>query len=281
MAKNRVVVFSDLHVGSVVGLWAEGQLLEGGGLYVPNKFQQWLGECWQHTVDEIKRMRPKPIVVLGGDVIQGVNMKDGQLVTPNKSIQVGAAFKLLKPIARAARKFYLIRGTEWHEGKASEDVEILAEMLGAVPNPATGQYTWWELYHDMGAPDNLEEEAPVVHLAHHVGASSVPWYEATVPLRDMLMFLAELWRFFGKAAPNVKLAVRSHRHRYIHVDVPPNLHAVVTPGYQLKTAFGYKRAAAMLPIVGYVILEYDGREIIVRKRLFPLPPEYVHVETFK
>jgi len=36
----------------------------------------------------------------------------------------------------------------------------------------------------------------------------------------------------------------------------------------------------MLPIIGYVILEYDGREVIVRKRIFPLPAEYVHVEAF-
>jgi hypothetical protein len=280
VAKNRIVIFNDLHVGSVVGLWTEGQPLEGGGLYVPNKFQRWLMECWWRLVDEVERIRPKPLVVLDGDAIQGVNMRDGQLVTPNKSIQVAAAFGLLEPVVRAARKFYMIRGTEWHEGKAAEDVEILAERLGAVPNPATGQYTWWELYLDLGQPDDPKEEPPVVHIAHHVGASSVPWYEATVPLRDVLMFLAELWRFFGKAAPNVKVAVRAHRHRYIHVDLPPNLHAVVTPGFQLKTAFSYKRAAAMLPIIGYVILEYDGREVIVRKRIFPLPPEYVHVETF-
>jgi len=279
-SKKRIVVVSDHHVGSVVGLWPEGHRLEGGGLYVPNKFQRWLTECWWATVDEIKGMRPKPIVIQGGDSIQGVNMKDGQLVTPNKNIQAGAAYTLLEPAASAARRYYQIRGTEWHEGKAAEDVEGMAERLGATPNPSTGQYTWWELYLNLGEPESSEEESPVAHFAHHVGASSVPWYEATVPLRDMLMFLAELNRFFGKQAPNVKLAVRMHRHRYIHVDVPPDLHVVVTPGFQLKTAFAYKRATAMLPIVGYVIIEYDGRDIIVRKRIFPLPLEYVHVEAF-
>lgn len=278
--KNRVVVFSDLHVGSVVGLWAEGQPLEGGGLYMPNKFQRWLLECWQHTVDEIRRMRPKPIVVANGDIIQGTNPRDGQLVTSNKGIQVGAAFKLLEPVARVARKFYLIRGSEWHEGKAAEDVEILGEMLGAVPNESTGQYTWWELYLSLGQPGDPEKESPVIHFAHHIGASSVAWYEATVPLRDLLLFLAELWRFFGRQAPNVEGAVRSHRHRYIRVDLPPNLHAVVTPSYQLKTAFSHKKASAMLPMIGYAILEYDGSEVDVRKRIFPLPPEYVHVEAF-
>ena len=275
--KRRVVVVSDLHVGSTVGLWPGRHAIEGGGIYEANVFQQWLLKCWHATVDEIQSMRPKPILVLNGEPIQGVNMRDGQLVTPNKNIQVDAAYTLLEPAVSTARRFYQIRGTEWHDGKASEDVEQLARLLGAMPNPATGMWTWWELFLKLDAD---EEDSPVVHFAHHVGTSSVPWYEATVPLRDMLMFLAELWRFFGKAAPNVRVAVRSHRHRFIHVDVPPNLHVVVTPGYQLKTAFGFKRAAAMLPIVGYVILEYDGDEIIVRKRIFPLPTEYVHVEEF-
>jgi hypothetical protein len=277
MALKRTVVISDLHAGSVVGLWPEGCPLEGGGYYVLNKFQAWLLECWQVMLDEIGRMRPRPVLVLNGEPIQGVNKKDGQLITSNKGVQVNAARMLLEPAVRAARRYYQIRGTEWHEGKAAEDVEALAESLGAVRNPTTQQYTWWELFLALAPED---PDGPVVHFAHHIGASSVPWYESTVPLRDMLMFLAELWRFFGKAAPNVRMVVRSHRHRYIHVDVPPNLRAVVTPGWQLKTAFSYKRAGAMLPIVGYVVIEYDGQEIIVRKRTFPLPAEYVHVEAF-
>jgi len=36
----------------------------------------------------------------------------------------------------------------------------------------------------------------------------------------------------------------------------------------------------MLPIIGYNIIEYDGLDILVRKRIYPLPKEYVHVEEF-
>ena len=277
---KRVVTLSDLHVGSTIGLWPGRHPIEGGGIYEANKFQQWLLECWHTAVDEIIHIRPKPVVVVNGDAIQGVNMKDGQLVTPQKNIQSEAAFTLLHPVSKASRRFYMTRGTEWHEGKAADDVELLAKELGAIPNPATGQWTWPELFLNLGEPTDPEEESPVIHFAHHIGRSSVPWYESTIPLRDMLMFLAELWRFFGKQAPNVKMTVRSHRHRFIHVDVPPNLHALVTPSWQLKTAFGYQVASSMLPIIGYNIVEYDGREIIVRKRIFPLPLEYVHVEEF-
>ena len=89
-----------------------------------------------------------------------------------------------------------------------------------------------------------------------------------MPLRDLLLFMAELVRFGG---PKVRVIVRSHRHRYIHIDAPPDLHAIVTPAWQLRTAFSYKRASSMLPQIGYVLLEAEGDDILVRKRLFKLP----------
>lgn len=264
---TRIVVLSDLHVGSTVGLWPGKHRVEGGGSYETNVYQRWLHECWQTAVEQIAQIRPKPIVVLNGDEIQGVNMRDGQLVTNKIDIQVDAALNLLEPVRRAAKKLYVIRGTEWHVGKAAEYVEHLAQLLKAEKDPASDQWSWWELYLDIGGP--------VIHFAHHVGVSSVPWYEATVPLRDTLMLLAELWRFFGQAGPNVRAVVRSHRHRCIHIDVPPGIHVVVTPAWQLKTAFLYKKSSSMLPQIGYVILEWDGFDLLVRKRIFPLPAQHV------
>lgn len=263
MAVQRIVVLSDLHVGSTVGIWPGRHAVEGGGVYEANEFQQWLYRCWQEMLVEVKRLKPR-VAVINGDALQGTNPRDGQLITNKVDVQAEAAIQLLEPLRKAAKTLYIIRGTEWHDGKAAENVEQMARALRAKPDPASGQYTWWELYLDVGGP--------VMHFAHHVGASSVPWYEATVPLRDTLLMLSELWRFFGSAAPNVRMVVRSHRHRYIHVDAPPDLQVVVTPSWQLKTAFGYKRAASMLPIIGYIVLEWDGRDLVCKPRIFPLPP---------
>ncbi len=101
-------------------------------------------------------------------------------------------------------------------------------------------------------------------------------YEATVPWRDTIMLLSELQRFFGEAAPNVRATVRSHRHRFVHIEAPPDLHAVVTPAWQLRTAFAYKRTSTMMVQVGYVILRMDGDDLLVRKRTYKLPA--LHVE---
>lgn len=207
MAIQRIVILSDLHVGSTVGLWPGRHAIEGGGIYEANQYQRWLYECWQRAVADIQKLRPQ-VVVLNGDEVQGVNAKDGQIIGATVSAQCAAALTLLEPVRKATRKLYMIRGTEWHDGRAAENVEGLAKELRAEVDPATGQYTRWELYLDLGGP--------VIHFAHHVGTSSVPWYEATVPLRDTLLMLSELWRFFGSRAPNLRMVVRSHRHRYIH-----------------------------------------------------------------
>ena len=268
--RHNYVVLSDLHVGSTVGLWPGRHQIEGGGVYEANEAQQWLGACWADCCERVRKLRPKPVVVLNGDAIQGVNYRDGQIIGATVGAQVRAAKTLLEPIADAARKLYVVRGTEWHDGKAAEDLETLARELGAEPDPASGQASRWELY--LG-PD----EGPVMHFAHHVGMSSVPWYEATVPLRDTLLQLSELWRFYGARAPNMRMAVRSHRHRYIHVDAPPDIQVVVTPSWQLKTAFSHKKASSMLPQIGWVLVQWDGEELIVRPRIYPLPDLHVEV----
>ncbi len=270
---RRFVILSDGHVGSTVGLWPGSHAIEGGGEYSCNRFQTWLHECWQEMIEEVGHLRPKPVIVYNGDPLQGVNARDGQLVTNQISVQVQAALELYRPLRKLARRWFQVRGTEWHEGKASEFVELMAMQLDAERDPASGQYSWWELYLDAEAGGG----GPVIHFAHHVGMSSVPWYEATVPLRDTLLQLSELWRFYGERAPNVRMVVRSHRHRFIHVDAPPDLHVVVTPAWQLKTAFAYKRAASMLPQVGYVIIEWDGYDLMVKPRIFELPSLQVEV----
>lgn len=273
MARNRkttLVVFSDLHVGSSVGLWPGKHAIEGGGVYEANVYQKWLYDCWKEMVAEVRAMRPAPTLILNGDAIQGSNWRDGQLVASQISDQCSAAYKLIEPLRKAASAFYMVRGTEWHEGKASDDVEQLASALDAVKDPATGQNTWWEIFMNLGFDD--KHPGPTAHIAHHVGISSVPWYEATVPLRDSLLLLAELARFGG---PNVRVVLRAHRHRCIGVYAPPDIHVWVSPAWQLKTAFAYKRASSMVAQIGYLVLEYDGVDVVVKPRMFPLPGWHV------
>jgi hypothetical protein len=116
------------------------------------------------------------------------------------------------------------------------------------------------------------ELAPVVHFTHHVSVSGVPWGEASAPLRDLHVLLGELARAYATRAPNVKLIVRAHRHRMIYVQAPPDIGALVLPGWQLRTSYVYKKASATLPQLGYAWIEWDGTDLVVKPRMFDIPP---------
>ncbi len=263
---KRIVVISDLHAGSVMGLCPPTVQIEGGGVYQANKYQQWLYDCWQDMAAHIKRLG-KPILVINGDAVQGVNHKDGQLIGSELSLQVEIAHELLAPVVANCSKVYFIRGTEWHDGKVSENVEYLAQSLGAEKKAGTGQYTRSELY--------LSLEGHAIHFAHHIGNSSVPHYESTIPTREALIHTSELVRFFGSRAPNLRMVVRSHRHRSAIVWLPPDLYSVVTPAWQLRTSFAYKVAPAMLPEIGYVVIEKDASGLRPIPHIYPLIPPHV------
>ncbi len=95
----------------------------------------------------------------------------------------------------------------------------------------------------------------------------------------MILQEDELAAHFGKLAPNVKMIVRSHRHRFVHAHIFPDRQVLVLPGWQLKTAYTHNKATSMLPQVGYAWIEWDGKDLIVKPRLFPLPASTVRVET--
>ncbi len=264
----HILVIADLHVGSTVGLWPQRHPVEGGGVYEVSKYQAWLLKCWKDLLAYVGGLAEKPVLVICGDVIQGVSPKDGQLVSNKPDVQADAAEKLLRPLVNNCSRLYCIRGTEFHEGKSSENVEGLAKALGAIPHHTTGQYTRWELYLDVGGS--------VIHFAHSIGTTSVPHYESTIPTRDALMLLAELQRFFGNRAPNVEMVVRAHRHRYVQIQLPPKLTALVCPAFQLRTAFSYKKSNTMLPEIGYVDIQKLGDRLVAVPKIYPLAP--LHVE---
>ena len=264
---SRLVVVADIHAGSTVAPWPKDVTGPDGTGYKPNKYQKWLNKCWadmlEQVADMVNRFEEKPSVVVNGDVIQGVRPGQGQLLSNRRDVQVAGALGLLTPLRDLAGPFYMIGGTEYHDGKCADEVNHLATELDAEPHNVTGEATWPELYLKFGGQ--------VIHFAHGISATMVSWYEGTAPLRDLLMERSEMFREFGRLAPDVKMIVRSHRHRFFHTHATPDLHAVVTPGWQLRTAYTYRKGSVTLPSIGWLIIEAQEKDLVVKPRLYPLP----------
>ena len=261
----NIIVASDFQVGSTLALWPEnGRVSEGGG-YTLNSVQKWLWECYLHMLQAVGKIKPD-VLVLDGDLIQGNPPRDKQLVSANLSIQARASYQLLAPLRSLAGKMYVIRGTGFHDGACAETSEMLTERLDAVRCSASGEASWWELWLDMGGP--------VAHFAHTVGMTRVSYGLGTAPLRDALTLIEELRRYSAQT-PDLRVIVRAHRHKYSHIAIAGGVHALVCPCWQMRAEYSYAKGIAMLPDIGWLWLEWDGSDLLVRARLYGYPSPHV------
>lgn len=252
-----LVVISDLHVNSTVGLLAPDLRGTDGTEYPQNKFQIWLWKNWLEFWKQVPKGSP---VVINGDVVQGIHSdRDGQIVTTSKVTQHKAALGVLKPVIEKASKIYIIRGTGFHAGTSGNDEEAIALSVKAVPNPDTGEYSRWFLY--------LEYNKTVTYFAHHTSYTSV--YPMTGLTRESAR--ARETNIDGRI-PDMLVFSHIHKH-HLYVDKKP--HVVTTPSWQLKTEYIYKRNPQALPEIGGLLLWQDKGQTRVESKLFNLPKPVV------
>lgn len=275
MSLNNLIIISDLHAGSQLGLCPQVARLDNGGTYHGNKLQAALFREWRNFWDEWvpRTTHGEPFgVVVNGDACDGRHHNATDLVSSNLADQANIAHELLAPVVElCGGRFFLIRGTEAHTGPAAENEERLAIRLGAVKD-TDGKAARDELWIEVG--DGL------VHLLHHIGTTSRQAYESTAVTAELADEYTEAGRN-RRDPPDV--IVRSHRHRYIEVRVP-TAHgygiAMTTPGWQGKTSFSFRIAGARLstPQIGGCLVRQGDEELHTRAfcRTMPRPkPEVV------
>jgi hypothetical protein len=254
---RTLVVVSDLHAGSRLGLAPAQIKLDDGGYYVPSKEQQvlksWWDEFWTEFVPRETKGEPYE-VVCNGDAVEGVPHGSVAHVSAIMDEHCHAAVDLLRPVVAASQcsGYWHIRGTEAHVGKSAELEERVARELNAKKSK-TGQHARWELWKKLGPH--------LIHFLHHVGTTGSAAHEASAVNAELTALLTESARW-GERAPDA--LVRSHRHRAIEVRVPGPKgwrFACVTPAWQLRTPFAFKVPGARVSspqIGGVIIRSVDG-----------------------
>jgi hypothetical protein len=266
MTAEAGIVVSDLHIASTAGLcppW--GIRVDGGGTYMPNKYQGATWVCWKnfwekHVPRACEGLRPK-FVVLNGDIFEGLHHNQTGVVTTTWEEMKRAALTILGPIREICDRLYIVRGTEAHAGRMGEAEEGLGVLLGAEENDI-GERSSWQLW---GKLDNV-----LCHFAHHISTTSSAAYETSAPMRELTAALVEAAQW---DQPMPHLFVRSHRHRFGLVPIPSatgdRIQIVVTPGWQLKTPHVERIDRMRLPHIGGVVLLAEAGSCQVRERLYP------------
>lgn len=268
---TSMIVVSDLHCGCQMGLCPpDGIKVDEGGHYSPNHSQKvvwgWWRQFWDEWVPDVTRGLPYDLLV-NGDMIDNEHHGNKTLITNNISVQRKLAVACMQPEVEKCKakggRLFVVRGTDAHDGGSGQDVEAIAEMLGAKPEKLTGRFSRWELWRHLDGPN----PNCLIHAMHHIGTTGSAQYETSAPNREMVAELVAAART-GKTPP--LYAVRSHRHTYTHTPLAcewGEARCVVTPAWQAKTPFAYKIAGARNaePQFGGIIIRNGEEECYHRK----------------
>jgi hypothetical protein len=249
---GKILLLSDLHVGSKYGLWPSGMVQKDARTkevtpLPQNAVNLAIEAHWNKMLAQIKT-DPPDVVILNGDLIEGDQHREhGRgLMTNQISIQVKACVKIIKTIRKIVPKapFYFTAGTDYHQMPDGENADIfIAEQFHA----------------EFGDELVVEECGVRLFCRHTIGISNSAWqYMATAPGRDhMLLYLNKGPEKYGK----IDIAVFSHRHQSAGVLFPSGM-AIVTPCWQSKTPFAVKKGIVGTPDIGWIMLRITSPKCI-------------------
>lgn len=269
---KTIIVVSDLHIGSLVGLCSPDARMDGGDRVKLNKIHNTLWRYWNDFWDVFVpgqiQGSEKTVIEINGDLIDGNHHNTVTLWTNDTDTQAANTVDLLKPL-KTFGDIYIVRGTEAHSGPGSKAEERIARELGVKPNE-NGDYSVWQLV--------VQVESQIFNFAHHIGVTSSAAYETSAPMREMVAALVEASQW-NRPLPTVY--VRSHRHRFIPVSIPTSLGrfmSIITPGWQARTPFSERIDRMRMPHIGGIVFRVEDGVCECREKLYPLPdPEPIRI----
>ena len=247
---KRILLLSDLHVGSKWGLWPSNFSAESSRTgeiepYPQNAAGKAIWAHWLAMLKALKKDKPD-CIILNGDLVEGIQRREywRGLITPEMNIQEQACIAVLKTLPKVP--MYFTQGTDYHENLDGIPVErSIAEKMGGI----------------FGDELIVEECGIRLFCRHAIGMSSSTWqYLTTAPARDhLLLYLNKSPEKYGP----IDVCVFSHRHS-VSVSQFPSGIALVTPCWQGKTVFAVKKGIVSTPDIGWIMLHVEGpRKIMV------------------
>jgi predicted MPP superfamily phosphohydrolase len=259
-----VLVLSDLHVGSTVGILPKGfQTAEGNEIGL-NAIQEFLWAAWQDMCAWAHRTLDAAnfVIVINGDCIDGDHHGTKQIWSKDTSDQVKACIELLQPLTYRASKLYIVRGTESHTNNTEASV---GAALRAERNPTNGQHAFDRLH--------LTVHGCRIAVSHHISTSIKSWTNATA---YAAVLAEETIQAVNNGEAPRQVICRAHRHKFGSYTNGRGT-VIVSPPWQMLTRFGHKVVTEARTQPGAYILDWrglpEGALPKVHERLYQAPPE--------
>jgi hypothetical protein len=259
MIKNLVVI-SDLHINSTVGLSLPKVGLDDGGEYTASRSQKWLYENWMDFWSSISELDGELIVVINGDLLDVNKHSVHQLITLNKAVVLKHVESILEIIPTS--RVFILRGTGAHVGACAELEEIIAAKLQATSVGNTS--TSWTLA--------LDVDGVLFDIAHHGRVGSNPWNRSG-PLNTLAAQIVMEAHKTGSRIPDVVLRSHNHTHADTHDNLP--VRVISTPAWQLSTEYSHRLGLVNLADIGGLVFRCEDGYYDVTKYLYKPEPKAI------
>jgi len=246
----HILLLSDLHLGSEFAVLPRVAYRTTDNTRTrvqPTPSQRYLLKCWRWMVGNLPAKLAYTIV--NGDTLDGENPKEAGLYVnlQSPSDQAEAALELLGPIRERSEKFFLVKGSPYHEGRGADAVAGLAKALQA-DRWSSGLQTGTRLWLQMKKAADL-----VLNASHHMTRGWI--YPAGGADRTAMM--AAVAEASGKL-PRADIIVRGHNHLKRVVSAHGKT-VIFQPAWKLLTPFVERLMeeirAEVLSDLGAVLIE--------------------------
>lgn len=239
---EAIVAISDLHVGSTVAIAPPGFVMARGNTLGLNDIQEWFWQAWLRFSDDLERALDGRAfaLVINGDLTEANHHKTQEIWSVNEADHVGAAIKLLKPLAAKAAKVFVVEGTECHTRDFEHEIAL---HLGAVEDVESGRPAFPRL---SLTANNIR---CVFH--HHMPTTSRAYLESNAL---GIMLGNEQLNAARAGEPIPRVLGMAHRHVAGAVESPAGI-AFCTPAWQALTRYGYKAVPQSRVSTGAVMVD--------------------------
>lgn len=293
-----LAITGDVHANSTVGLCPPKVELDDGGRYISSDRQRWIWGRWLSYVLQVKRLKDKTghevVLVLLGELVDNIGKKiaTSQVVTTNVADVLHIGDQVLEPMLAVADKVIVLRGTEAHVGSNSCLDEIVAERInhkyGTIVKSPIGTNSWYQF--------RGEFDGVTIDAAHHPGVGNRTHHTAgneATRLASKIFYEYSIDNIIRSRTgePIVAwphLILRGHNHRPADSgDNQPGGHpiaamrALITPSWQLGTAYSYRLGGGVLPIGGLIAVASDGRVNVNKLFYYPAPGTFLSTDSYK
>lgn len=250
-AIDSLLVVSDPHFGSTLSPRpAYFDTLDGETTGSLNKATKWLLDSWNDCVAQAreKMLSRNAALLCNGDMIDGNHHKTWQLVSPSATVHEKIAVEMLRPLAEAAKKVMMVRGTACHVGTSSES--NIGKELGAEFCAVSKSYSRFQWLFDI--------QGCIISCHHHMPTSRRPWLYASSLGAELV---SEQCQAMAAGHPVPDMIVRSHRHVYGFYQSDTGA-ALVSPSFQLPTEYVHAKVTAAISSLGMMWCEWEeGRKL--------------------